>query len=429
MPNPYHDELGRFCSGAEMKAAIDRLQAKGDFNGYFELRKEYEAIEKGKVEVSEQFVSRYTGNYLGLSDLGDANDIKGIYRAIADKRLDPSKGHAEQFLDIAMHPNTPADIKEEILTTTHPELKNKMLEIMTRDNHPATTADLLTIGEGVTNSYALHKLIDSKKLTFEDKYRLAKQSPMGLAVLVETRPDLVFGEPTLRKEFEGAAEEAIKNYAKDPDVGKRYVKTLALHSSDDRLHNVILDNYPGPFDSFYESPLRHLVQNESLKPKTALKLMKTVAENNVTAGKEYAHAITTNIRQRNRFYDLTRGLLDSYGYNKPFKTDLDPVKRQQIEAELQEIESGKRGSSRTVASRANTLQAQLDAHASGNAQLTEALKFLTKRKAPDTTPDGLTLNDVRGRLNLASNYVANARFIKRLEEAVEDMVRRDQGEY
>lgn len=46
MPNPYHDETGRFCSKEEMQGAIKRLGEKGDLEGYFHLRNEYEELNK-----------------------------------------------------------------------------------------------------------------------------------------------------------------------------------------------------------------------------------------------------------------------------------------------------------------------------------------------------------------------------------------------
>jgi hypothetical protein len=47
--NPYHDELGQFCSRDEMQAAILNLGTSGDLDGYFKLRNELEAIDKTSV--------------------------------------------------------------------------------------------------------------------------------------------------------------------------------------------------------------------------------------------------------------------------------------------------------------------------------------------------------------------------------------------
>jgi hypothetical protein len=46
MANPYHDAEGKFCSANEMKTAYENLGKKGDLEGYFKLRQEYEEIKK-----------------------------------------------------------------------------------------------------------------------------------------------------------------------------------------------------------------------------------------------------------------------------------------------------------------------------------------------------------------------------------------------
>lgn len=46
MANPYHDELGQFCSRNEMMSALDRLQKAGDVNGYITLREQFDRAEK-----------------------------------------------------------------------------------------------------------------------------------------------------------------------------------------------------------------------------------------------------------------------------------------------------------------------------------------------------------------------------------------------
>lgn len=49
MSNPYHDELGKFCSRDEMQAAIKKLADRGDLEGYFQLRTELHEIDKTNV--------------------------------------------------------------------------------------------------------------------------------------------------------------------------------------------------------------------------------------------------------------------------------------------------------------------------------------------------------------------------------------------
>lgn len=54
MPNPYHDETGRFCSKDEMQGAINRLGEKGDLEGYFKLRTEYEGLIKTNAPFEKE---------------------------------------------------------------------------------------------------------------------------------------------------------------------------------------------------------------------------------------------------------------------------------------------------------------------------------------------------------------------------------------
>lgn len=46
MPNPYHDETGRFCSKNEMKQAIKRLSDSGEYHSAANLTHEFNKIEK-----------------------------------------------------------------------------------------------------------------------------------------------------------------------------------------------------------------------------------------------------------------------------------------------------------------------------------------------------------------------------------------------
>lgn len=49
MPNPYHDELGRFCSRTEMQTAITRLAISGNTKAYLELKQDYDEAEKETI--------------------------------------------------------------------------------------------------------------------------------------------------------------------------------------------------------------------------------------------------------------------------------------------------------------------------------------------------------------------------------------------
>jgi hypothetical protein len=82
MSNPYHDEQGRFCSKAEMGAAISRLADSGKMDEYFALRTEYEKLSnetfvkpqpksskpsnKGAKKSAPKVTGKYDGNTRSL---------------------------------------------------------------------------------------------------------------------------------------------------------------------------------------------------------------------------------------------------------------------------------------------------------------------------------------------------------------------------
>jgi len=59
MANPYHDELGKFCSRNEMRAALSRIQRIGDVEGYIKLRQEFEAIDKAGGFNPEELAKKF----------------------------------------------------------------------------------------------------------------------------------------------------------------------------------------------------------------------------------------------------------------------------------------------------------------------------------------------------------------------------------
>ena len=84
MANPYHDSEGRFCSKGEMQTAIKTLAQKGDLDGYFKLRTEYEQIESNKVVLSKEFVAKVTSSGL-QTKTDDPEEIAAVYSSIKDQ--------------------------------------------------------------------------------------------------------------------------------------------------------------------------------------------------------------------------------------------------------------------------------------------------------------------------------------------------------
>lgn len=113
MANPYHDELGKFCSRNEMRAAYLFLQKNGDAEGYLKLRQEYEALVKSNaftpealtekldsmsdkpllhphanetpVEVDQQLATIYNQYYNKLDEVDRVNNYVEDYK----KRMNP----------------------------------------------------------------------------------------------------------------------------------------------------------------------------------------------------------------------------------------------------------------------------------------------------------------------------------------------------
>lgn len=53
MPNPYHDELGRFCSKNEMEAALTRVATSGDTETYLTLKQDYDNAVKNDFTLEK----------------------------------------------------------------------------------------------------------------------------------------------------------------------------------------------------------------------------------------------------------------------------------------------------------------------------------------------------------------------------------------
>lgn len=93
MTNPYHDETGKFCAKNEMFNACTRLAESGDFEGYFKLRTEFEAINKTipdyiykptlrnlESDAADAFneMSVLHGQYMNLLKYGEIMDDKNL---------------------------------------------------------------------------------------------------------------------------------------------------------------------------------------------------------------------------------------------------------------------------------------------------------------------------------------------------------------
>lgn len=61
MPNPYHDETGKFCSATEMQAAVKRLAGDGKFQEAFILSQELATIGQQNLREAEEQLATFRG--------------------------------------------------------------------------------------------------------------------------------------------------------------------------------------------------------------------------------------------------------------------------------------------------------------------------------------------------------------------------------
>jgi len=87
MANPYHDEEGRFCSRGEMLSAIDRVQKKEDYDGYFRLRTDFEAAEKDPDLSYENFKETAP---IPIKKLADALEAYGLEKFVNTAEYEPT---------------------------------------------------------------------------------------------------------------------------------------------------------------------------------------------------------------------------------------------------------------------------------------------------------------------------------------------------
>lgn len=199
MPNPYHDETGRFCSKEEMGAAVARLETAvavaGDASGldaharyketldtYFTLRRDYESANRAVVEMPEEWVASIAAS--GLQSMPETTDgIEAFYRSGLEHELrKPNAFHVSKALAIFTHPATPGWIKDDIYRNASVEIKGAMIEELSREyfgnKYPdITSEDLLpfTWGDNGHRNGVTQALLESPRLGFDTKYELAKE--------------------------------------------------------------------------------------------------------------------------------------------------------------------------------------------------------------------------------------------------------------
>lgn len=281
MANPYHDEHGKFCSKGEMQAAIQGLAAKSDLEGYFKLRTELEAIEAKKVVVSEEFIHRIARSGLNIfSSNLSTEDISEIYKSISPNLSTSAGKEVYSVLGLVNNPNTPANIRDDILDRASMEVKYGIAEKGIYESSPMLGVDLQKLVAGENDDKLVDLIMRTEKLTFEDKYNISKQTPHGLAYLATHNPQTFFSVPELEKEMRVKTESLDVT---DSDARYAYFRVMARYSKLQESHNTVLAKAPSASEEhFNKDPLRSLAENKNITAVTGLKIAKRYVRENIT---------------------------------------------------------------------------------------------------------------------------------------------------
>ena len=190
MPNLYHDETGKFCSKEEMGAAVDRLESRITdapnklaqslaFDTYFELRKEYESINRSVVEVPEAWVGEVATS--GLSSMPQtAAGIEAYYRSGFEQGLRTGSFHSygERALMVLTSKQAPRWVKDEIYHNASVDIKAGLIQKLSHGEKYSeiSSQELMpfTQGQNGTDWMVIQSLLASNRISFETKYDLAK---------------------------------------------------------------------------------------------------------------------------------------------------------------------------------------------------------------------------------------------------------------
>lgn len=94
MPNPYHDETGKFCSANEMQAAVMRLAGAGLFQQAVFLSQEYAAIGQANLEEAEAALTAFRGgtDATGVATPGLASTVAPVRPIQRERRTSTRSG-------------------------------------------------------------------------------------------------------------------------------------------------------------------------------------------------------------------------------------------------------------------------------------------------------------------------------------------------
>lgn len=408
MANPYHDETGRFCSKGEMQTAINNLAQKGDLDNYFKLRKEFEEIEQNKMTLSRDMVQKIFASGVNMQiNSNDPEEIAGLYSVIKYK-LQKDDAYPSMFLDMLHNPATPEEIKNDILTNASHGLKMQLADKMSSELDSSTGEDIKKLVTSDKSGRVFRNVVYTPKLTFEEKYNLAKQSQTGLGTLAEAYPHIFFQESELSKEL---FNQTKKLYADGNRDSKKLGTILAKHSPDSEHHKFLIENSDGLVE--WESPYTALSKNPNLSLANSVALVGHAAESDIERSDEIVKNVSRNLysRYHNREFMAT--------IDGPYAPRVKPLQKVLPDSTVNELQTLKAKTYKSVFDEAKvvSLTAAIDAHEQNYGYLVREEKALSKRKAPTVNAQGDTLETVRKRLKNADRYISIQNYLNNLNSS------------
>jgi hypothetical protein len=415
MANPYHDAEGKFCSRDEMKGAIQAAQRAGNFDTYFQLRKDFEQIDKNRVEISkdafDDFVKR-SSIFVSLNENMDGNDIRLAYNSAKQGIID-NDSTKEKFLPYLRHPNLPDDVRQDILESIPEDTIAHTISKFNDDSHYSQKPVFLTRDDVIklanrNQSYSVAKHVARNPLlTFEDKYNIVKQGDEGLAALAAEQPEVFFKDETLKQEFYS---KMGKLDAEGNPIASRYHSVLAKHSNNpEDLSYVVENDKAASYD--YGTPIGNLIMNKALTRDNAIAVLKNSIDHDIINAKQTAGTIARTLGDKGGYvtYELTEPPKNYYK-SEPNPEDVKKVDSLQDKGYSLDVDKTNSIEHKQFIA----AQARVDASEKNYKALTKEFKKvrLTKNAIFE---HGKKYSELQARLIRAKNYVTISQYINKLE--------------
>jgi len=372
MANPYHDETGKFCSRGEMQTAIERLADAQDLDGYFRLREEFNLIDQNKVVVSKELLSAYANSGIILHDkaINNAEDITQVYEAISKVNNHSLSGQAAQIESLLANPNTPQEVKDDILIRSSLNVKRELADYIASDKSDLVDSDIFKFVKNETDPKVLLPFLFSAKLTFEDRFNLAKRYEPGLSDLASYQPQIFSREPKLQEELLLHTKKLVDGNSR---FANTYLETLGQHSQDEQTLNYVVDKANlENLDNAH--PYVSLAYNSALSVDQTIRMLGNINKRNVRAGgnsirEAIGRTLGAKINEPTPRNHLFSAVLNSMGTKLPRKKGSPaPIDPDFYEDQSEEI----------IRNRKISLQAREDSYEDNWKTLESTLKKLQK---------------------------------------------------